>query len=523
MADSKKKPGVYVSEINPLANVVQQVATAVPAFIGYTPQALYEGKSYLNVPQKITSFQEFLAIYGYPKDAATHARPKQYTPQFALAQVDRAPERGSSYVFGGKIYTLQPDQSTIYYLYNMVQSYYQNGGAEAYIVSVGPYRSATGDSLPPGGSPANSNVKLNELLTGLASLTNAEEVTMYVMPEATLLAPADNGVLMGSALEQAGTLQTCMAIFDVIGGWDPDPILWTQDIENFRNATGSNSLKFGAAYYPYLKTTLMDIDQFDYTQLNGGDVKTLEPVLNPPTDPNPAAASVLASILAGKDLSVAQYNAALTQSSKTYKQIMAIMQEIGNIIPPSGTMAGVWTLTDSTTGVFMAPANVAPTGVTDLTLSINDAEQAGLNVDAVSGKSINAIRHFNGQGILVWGARTLDGNSQDWRYIPVRRTVTMIEQSLKLALHNYVYSPNDANTWQAVMSMASDFLTNLWKSGALQGATPQDAFSVTCGLGKNMTAQDILDGLLRLTVKLAITHPAEFIVLTIEQQIKDRS
>ena len=99
-------------------------------------------------------------------------------------------------------------------------------------------------------------------------------------------------------------------------------------------------------------------------------------------------------------------------------------------------------------------------GVTSTTLQIDDTEQEGLNVDAVSGKSVNAIRFFNGQGVLVWGARTLDGNSQDWRYINVRRTVTMIEQSAKLALRAYVFAPNTSNTWATIKSMLENFLTN---------------------------------------------------------------
>ncbi len=519
MITNAQTPGVYIDEVNAFPNSAVEVATAVPAFIGYTPQASYEGTSYLNKPFKITSFQDFLTIYGFPTDPTTNTTPAQYKPQFALTKQKSAPEQGQFYTFGGDIYTLEPDQSTIYYLYNMVQSYYQNGGSDCYIVSVGSYGPATGDITAPGAQPANGNVQPSALQAGLATLTKVDEVTMYVIPEATLLAPADNETLMQLALEQAGGMQTCMAIFDIIGGWEPDPILWPNDIENFRNSTGNNFTNYGCSYYPFLNTTLMTFDQFDYTQINGGDVTTLEPILNPPSAPNAQAASIISSISAGNNMTVAQNNASLVQSSKTYKQILTLIQGQANILPPSGTMAGVWALTDNTTGVFKAPANVTPIGVTDLTLMIDDSEQAGLNVDAVSGKSVNAIRFFNGNGILVWGARTLDGNSQDWRYISVRRTVTMIEQSLKLALRSFVFDSNDSVTWQAVIAMADNFLTNQWQSGALQGATPTDAFSVACGLGSTMTSQDILDGYLRLTVKLAVVHPAEFIVLTVQQQL----
>jgi len=139
-------------------------------------------------------------------------------------------------------------------------------------------------------------------------------------------------------------------------------------------------------------------------------------------------------------------------------------------------------------------------------------------VDVMAGRSINVIRPFPGVGTLVWGARTLDGNSQDWRYINVRRTLIMIEQSLKLATRAYVFEPNDASTWITVKSMFTNFLINLWKQGALAGAVPEQAFDVQIGLGATMTPTDILDGIMRITVKVAVVRPAEFIVITFQQQ-----
>jgi len=151
-------------------------------------------------------------------------------------------------------------------------------------------------------------------------------------------------------------------------------------------------------------------------------------------------------------------------------------------------------------------------------LARSESQQADLNVDAVSGKSINAIRFFNGLGILIWGARTLDGNSQDWRYLSVRRTMNFLEQSSKLAAQAYVFAPNDKNTWEGVKAMIGSFLTGIWKQGGLQGATAASAFSVECGLGSTMTADDILNGFMNVTIKVAVVRPAEFIVLTFQQQ-----
>lgn len=181
-------------------------------------------------------------------------------------------------------------------------------------------------------------------------------------------------------------------------------------------------------------------------------------------------------------------------------------------------MAGVFTSVDNSRGVWKAPANVSLNSVVAPTFNVNDSIQENLNVDAVSGKSINAIRTFTGLGVLVWGARTLDGNSQDWRYVNVRRTIIMIEQSIKLAARSYVFEPNDANTWVTVKSMIENFLFNLWKRGALAGTKPEDAYQVLIGLGSTMTANDILDGYMNVTVLLALVRPAEFIVLTFQQQ-----
>jgi len=127
---------------------------------------------------------------------------------------------------------------------------------------------------------------------------------------------------------------------------------------------------------------------------------------------------------------------------------------------------------------------------------------------------------FIGQGVLVWGARTLDGNNLDWCYLNVRRTMIMIEQSIKLAARAYVFEANDANTWSTVSSSLNNFLTSLWSRGALAGATPADAFNVAVGLGTTMTAQDILDGRMNINVAVAITHPAEFIVISYIQQMQ---
>ncbi|PCI93940.1 MAG: phage tail protein [Flavobacteriales bacterium] len=505
-----KTPGVYINEVSGFGNAVVPVATAVPAFIGYTPQASYEGKSYANVPQKITSLSQFKAIFCYPD------KDKQYSPEYYLVKQKSQPEKGDYMQIGADYYSIVPDPNTIYHLYNSIKLFYENGGGDAYIVSVGSYGAPSGKPMTPGNQIINTNVQLNDLMGGLALLKNEEEPTMYICPEATLLPVAANGTLMQEMLLQNDEMGTAVSIFDIIGGRNPDPIMYTNDIETFRNNTGTNGLKYGTAYYPFIGTTIMQPSDIDYTNLFGGDTKQLEALLNPADAPNANVAAIMGNLDA---LTVSQNQTALINSSKIYGLMIKHILSDANMLPPSAGIAGVITVKDNEVGPWQAPANTSIVGAASLPIKLSNSQQENLNVDAISGKSINAIRFFNGLGILIWGARTLDGNNLDWRYLPVRRTMTFLEQSCKLAAHAYVFEPNDVNTWKGVIAMISSFLTGVWKDGGLQGASAADAFQVQCGLGSTMTPEDILEGFMKVSVKVAIVHPAEFIVLTFEQEM----
>jgi hypothetical protein len=209
----------------------------------------------------------------------------------------------------------------------------------------------------------------------------------------------------------------------------------------------------------------------------------------------------------------------LTTISPFYNAIITEMAKRLNVLPPSAAMAGVYTMVDNARGVWKAPANVGLNSVVSPTVPISSEQQEDLNVTP-QGKSINAIRAFRGEGTLVWGGRTLDGNSLDWRYINVRRTLIMLEESIRLAAKAMVFEPNVANTWVTMKSMIGNFLTSIWKRGGLAGAVPEDAFSVHVGLGETMTPEDILEGILRVTVLVAVSRPAEFIEITFQQQMQ---
>ena len=183
-------------------------------------------------------------------------------------------------------------------------------------------------------------------------------------------------------------------------------------------------------------------------------------------------------------------------------------------------MAGVYAATDTNRGVWKAPANVSVAVVIEPTVKLDNATQDSLNVDSTSGKSINALRAFAGKGTLVWGARTLDGNSNEWRYVNVRRFFNMVEESVKKSTYWAVFETNDANTWVKVRGMIENYLTQKWREGALAGATVKEAFFVKCGLGTTMIAQDILEGRMNVEIGMAVVRPAEFIILKFSHKLQ---
>ena len=196
-----------------------------------------------------------------------------------------------------------------------------------------------------------------------------------------------------------------------------------------------------------------------------------------------------------------------------------IKRELGKV-PPSGAIAGVYVSVDRSRGVWKAPANVSLSAVSQPLEQIGDFEQEDLNVDVNGGKSINGIRIFTGRGILVWGARTLAGNDNEWRYVPVRRFFNMVEESVKKSTSWAVFEPNSAPLWTKVRSMIENFLVQKWRDDALAGAAPDEAFFAKVGLGETMTPQDILERRLIVEIGMAVVRPAEFIIFRFSHKMQ---
>jgi phage tail sheath protein FI len=179
-------------------------------------------------------------------------------------------------------------------------------------------------------------------------------------------------------------------------------------------------------------------------------------------------------------------------------------------VPPSGHMAGIWARNDDTRGVHKAPANEVVRGAVALELQITKGEHDQLNPVAV-----NCLRSFPGQGIRVWGARTLSSDPE-WRYLNVRRLFNYIETSILSGTNWVVFEPNDPKLWDSVKRTITMFLRRVWRDGALFGRTPAEAFFVKCD-EENNPPESRDAGYLVVDIGVAPVKPAEFVVFRISQ------
>ena len=549
-----KTPGVYIKEKNAFGTSVVEAETAIPAFIGFTEKAkLREDGDLTNVPWKISSMNEFIQYFG---------EAKLNIP----VKIEEKDGNGNE-----KEYSLSVNVTNNYTLYWQMQMFFANGGGTCYVVSVKK-------------EDATSSNKLTSKMVedALKELEKEREVTLIVVPEAA--SSEECGNIQQSMMKHCGEMKNRFAILDVpMGDKDKQLDKRIEDFQNKvtnyfsygaayfpwlnttvlsdRDLTGDmfawdesvNTFKDNIdekAFSKIIETNLKEsftlseskdeskskTDEikkygyiFKYTDINEGDVKIKEndkeyiigKIKNIETDPDTKDKTIevewsisLSDTVDKKAMHLALYN-----GSSLYKQaIQGVLKQL-NLLPPSAAMAGIYTMVDHSRGVWKAPANVSLNYVDSPAEDLDDDEQANLNAP-MNGKAVNVIRLFRGEGVKVWGARTLDGNSLDWRYINVRRTMLFLEESVKNAARAYVFEPNDAGTWINMKCMIENFLRSVWKRGGLAGSTPEEAFEVHVGLGDTMTGDDILEGIMRITVLVAVTHPAEFIEITFQQQMQ---
>ncbi|KIC95401.1 phage tail sheath family protein [Flavihumibacter solisilvae] len=494
-------PGVFVQEISTLPPSVAEVETAIPAFIGYTEKAERFAPGDLTmIPNKVTSVAEFEQFYGKAAEetddsifiTVTEAADGKMSATLAFKETDPTNPNNLK------------DRSK-FNLYYSIKHFYDNGGGVCFVVSVGDYKAA--------GAPVAA-----KLTDGLKAIEDIDEVTLLVVPEASKIddpaatypvqpappappvapvPPAGYNLVVQAMIKQASDpkLRDRFALIDPFyvspkSSKDPNGDIDT-DVKWIRDATMTVlENRYAAAYYPNLVTAYAYNYLLDKVTVKEGP------------------ASVKGKKI--KDL----------EGSALYNTIVSALGKLWVVLPPSPAMAGLYTRVDNTKGVWKSPANESVLATLGPNLAISNREQENLNVDPNSGKSINVIRTFPGFGTLVWGARTLNGNDNEWKYISVRRFFNMVEESVKKSCQWAVFEPNTIDTWVKVQSMIENYLFLKWREGALAGVKPEQAFYVKVGLGTTMTSLDILEGRMNVEIGMAVARPAEFIVLKFTQLLQ---
>ncbi len=468
---------------------IEAVNTFIPVFIGYTQTASNNNKLLLKKPFKISSLREYeFSFGGGPYE---HLKINISTPI----------ETGA--IFLNNSYYKLSSSAPRFYLYNSIRLFFLNGGKDCYIISVGNYQ---------------NKISVADLLDGIALLSN-EEYSTIAVPDMVSLTKTDFNTIVQKILSTAAALNK-FAIADVWNGNVTDINKVDNVIADMRNGIGSTNLGYGAVYFPWLNTSIIQNAEVTFMNFED-DLKTfLEPATTQLWKDAIAVKNKLKNNNPKKDAAaIIKSHGVLLTASNNYKILINAAIAALNVLPTAGAVAGVYTSVDILRGVWKAPANESLHAVVSPTINLNDVQQGKLNVDALTGKSVNVIRSFPGKGILVWGARTIDGNNNEWRYISVRRTIQMIEQSVKEGLQQFITEPNELKTWILIKGIIENFLTNLWRSGAFTGVKPQEAYFVNIGTN-TMTADDILNGRLIVNIGVAIIRPAEFIIIRIEQLLK---
>ena len=482
-----RTPGVFVEEIQCIPPAVAAVATAIPCFFGYTQNATLAGQ-----PTKIGSLLEFEEKFGgSPVQQIDLTITKTVNPSGALLNVAVSLSAGSL-----------ADPVPVEMMHYAVKHYFANGGGPCWIYSLGGH---------------GANVQ-NAYTTAITALEAVDEPTLLVFPGATRLGGTGHEAVVQAALTSCLNTQDRFTIADVRGSLAGGAHVTAQQIDaGFRTSIAPvdpKALQYGAAYWPYLQTRIPWNTNDDNIRITVYAELVQTGNATAPQNPDPA----LVTAVGGGAVAIS--NAAVVNGeTAVYNAAKAFAQNQFVTLPPSAAIAGAYATTDRNRGVWKAPANIGMASVVSPALPANNTLNDALNVDPTSGKSVNVIRSFAGRGILVWGARTLAGNDNEYRYVPVRRLTIMIEESIEKAIAAFVFESNDANTWVKVRTMIENFLLTQWRLGALQGQKPEDAFDVQVGLGVTMSADDILNGIMRVRVVIAPVRPAEFIVLTFEQKL----
>ncbi|HEY5168391.1 MAG TPA: phage tail sheath C-terminal domain-containing protein [Thermoleophilia bacterium] len=499
-------PGVYVEEVPSANKPIEGVGTAVAAFVGLAPGGP------VNTPMRISNWTQFVRLYGDPQN----------------------PENGP-FMEGA-------------YLAHAVYGFFTNGGSLCWIVRVGADESA---EKPRAALPAATDKSLEALravarddvtdpvtveltqdpsvadegdkeaeVTYTLTVTAGSEREEYpgvtlkkgrnniatkVNAASTLIKIEETGVSLPEARVAPGkyTLSTPPASAESL-----TPTDFEGDVASRKGMGGLSAIDEVTIV---LMPDIMNLngDGAHLRDLQGKMIAHCEnsgdrmAILDTPPDLLPQEVLEWRMNTAGYD----------SKMAALYYPWIEVMNPLTNrplMVPPSGHVAGVWCRVDEKRGVHKAPANEVVLGANGIGFQVTHAEQGGLNK-----VGINCIRAFPGRGIRIWGARTLSSDPE-WRYINVRRLFNYVAESIMEGTQWSVFEPNDPTLWTALRIAASNFLTRTWRSGALFGTTPGEAFYVKCDAETN--PPDVIEaGQVVCEIGIAPVKPAEFVIFRLSQ------
>jgi uncharacterized protein len=506
-------PGVYIQEVSSGVRTISGVSTSTAAFFGRTL------KGPVNKAVRCTSFLDFLRNFG---DA--HAKSD---------------------------------------LKNSVKQFFDNGGGDCYVVRLAVGAAKAEFKLQNGaGTPKNilsikaksegawgNNIRLDVVMDtstttnpdGLFSLkvsevqgtttVNSEPtyvqlsmnpaspryVVNYVTQNSSLVDVAYIGTAAITTFNPAAGPQTTAASVALTGGADETvPVTVTEYQGNELTHTGFFALDKVDLFNLMIIPSDGDISDASYkTIIDSGSIYCEKKRAFLLAD-SPSAWLTGEKVVADAT-AVNTFRTGLikTHSAVFFPRVKFSDAGIVKTIGPSGMIAGLMARTDSQRGVWKAPAGIEADlrGGVDVELNMTDNENGVLNK-----LGVNCIRKFP-NGIINWGARTLDGSDDfgsEWKYIPIRRLALFIEESLFRGTKWVVFEPNDEPLWAKIRMNVGAFMMSLFRQGAFQGSTPDKAFFVKCD-GDTTTANDRNLGIVNIQVGFAPLKPAEFVIITIQQ------
>src|SRR5689334_12971061 len=504
-------PGVYVEEVPSANKPIEGVSTSIAAFVGLAPGGP------VNTPMRISNWTQFAKIYGDPNE----------------------PDNGP-FMEGA-------------YLAHSVYGFFQNGGSLCWIVRVGDDGGSNGAGAsaraalpaaadaavetysavaleagkddvsveiveePSAGDGADQTytVKVaagtdSEEFTGLSLKKGRNNLATKVNAQSKLIKIEETGASLPEAqrVPAAGTYRLSAPSIDPS---KVKPTHFEGDVARRRGMGGLAAVdEITMVVMPDIMTLAGDDgDDVQVRDLQGKMIAHCEnmgdrmAILDSPPDLLPQEILEWRMNTAGYD----------SKMSALYYPWIEVMDPLTNRpvnIPPSGHIAGLWCRVDESRGVHKAPANEVVMGANGLAFQVTQPEQGGLNK-----VGINCIRAFPGRGIRVWGARTLSSDPE-WRYINVRRLFNYISESIMEGTQWSVFEPNDERLWTQLRIAAKNFLTRVYRSGALFGSTVDEAFYVKCDAETN-PPEVIEAGQVICEIGIAPVKPAEFVVFRLSQ------